>query len=513
MVVSVAVGVHSQPSLAVDNKPIQIQSEVDHPEDRSITILNAEGVAGEVAPPPSAVPIEDSRQGSFNMENQLNESSTTMPFSTSDTNNPAGNGNGRDSPPTQKVRFSDGPALFQEQSQRQSNMNIPVSIQPAQSSPPPRPPSDGGYDAPSPSSILASKSKHNPNNNSASNRPSVFERLSKTETVASMHQKFSPNDQHERRIKRSTSAPPSLRAKNSRRGRGRHNMKSNYNINKSSNSHNHNKNKKRQVVPAEAVAPNLAEKIVQIASSFELFERLAEKHTALSKSRRRERTDTNYATKTKKKTKSHQKNCDRKRSSSLGRRSSHLHFMDGERGDAHRRRESRRSRRVEEALEDAFSIPSAGPPLEIEFSSRMKLVCSSKFVPEDGFEELDPFELGLNSSFTEYQAGSLSPKDFATEIMNSLLWRDLPPGMKWEVQKPLERELAMPIGEIGYSFMIEASGRRFVDDGDDEEEEDSQEVDDEEEELYVASATGNVTFLPDREIQVENYSCVHDVAE
>ena len=104
------------------------------------------------------------------------------------------------------------------------------------------------------------------------NRPSVFERLSKTETVASLHQKFFHNEQHERQIKRSTSAPPSLRTKISRRGRSRRN-----NNTKKSNI-NHSKAKKGQVIPSAAAGPN-----IQMSSSFELFERRAEKHTAFSK--------------------------------------------------------------------------------------------------------------------------------------------------------------------------------------------------------------------------------------
>mmetsp|Transcript_26529 Transcript_26529/g.39772 ORF Transcript_26529/g.39772 Transcript_26529/m.39772 type:complete len:514 (-) Transcript_26529:105-1646(-) len=513
MVVPATVGVHSQSSLAVDKTSREVPSEEVDPDSNSLILA-----------PPSNLPIEDSRQGSLNMEHQLKESSTTMPSSSSDLN-PANSGNinddgkegagyGRDSPPAQKVRFSEGTTLFRESSQS----NMPVSIQPppaGEYSPhpyhhhyPPRPPSSD--DAPSPSILITNKSKYTSSNTNTPNntiRPSVFERLSKTETVASMHQKFLPNEQqHGRRIKRSTSAPPSLRSKASRQQHDRRVYK------KSNNSKNNNKPKKRQIVPADAAGEaNLAEKIVQIASSFDLFERLAEKHTALSKSRRRERSDANNRSRRAKRKQTNTKLYDRKRSSSLGRRPSHFDREGDQEVARARRRRERRNRKAEEALEDAFSISSAGPPLEIEFSSRMKLVCSSKFMPEDGFEELDPFELGLNSSFTEYEAGTLSPKDFAAEIMTSLLWRDLPPDIKWEVRKPLERELAMPIGEIGYSFMIEASGRQFADE--DDEDEESQEEEDEEGELYVASATGNVTFLPDREIQVENYSCVHDVAE
>ena len=301
-------------------------------------------------------------------------------------------------------------------------------------------------------------------------------------------------------MKRSTSAPPSLRMKHDRRSSRTGDRKS---IQKTS---------------KKETEPNLAQRIVLMASSsFDLFERLSEKHTALSESRRRPRSETKTNNnKSSNNNKPKKKTIDRskpKRSSSLGRRHSRgkRHDYDPWKSKPKEevktyRRTKTRSRKARDFLDDAFDEASEGLPLEIEFSSGVKITCSNKFMPEDGFEELDSFELGLNGYIVEYEEGGISVKDFATEIMKALLWRDLPTYLKWEVSRPLERELAMPIGEIGYSYMIEASGKKIIDDEDDllsEEEE-------EEEELHIASVTGNITFLPDGEIQVENYSCIHD---
>jgi hypothetical protein len=423
----------------------------------------------------------------------LHESNNTMPSTLVTTEAVAENGNnsnfGRDSPPTtNRVRFREGTDPLLHQSQ--TSMVIPE--QPAGNSTP------SSEDTPAPSSptlspILSSKTRHKA---TPSTRPSVFERLSKTETVASLHQKFLPGQSGtERKMKRSTSAPPSLRAKSSRRHQPPNNAQ---HINHSNTNNGNGKRAKNTMLKKQA--SDLAEKIVQIASSSHFFERLAETHTALSKSRRRPRSEVKTDTTRFKP----------KRSSSLGRRHTSDRWNSSPKHNKKTKGGRVRNRRAKEILSDTFDMESTGPPLEIEFSSIMKIMCSLKFVPEDGFEELDPFDLGLTSFLTEYEAGSLTAKDFASEIMSSLLWRDLPSSIKWDVRCPLERELAMPIGEIGYSFMIEASGKKRATDNDDSE---LDEDDDEEEELYTASATGNVTFLPDWEIQVENYSCVHDVVE
>jgi len=144
-------------------------------------------------------------------------------------------------------------------------------------------------------------------------------------------------------------------------------------------------------------------------------------------------------------------------------------------------------------------------PLYIEFSNRTKIICSNQYTPERGYEDLDSQKLGINRALTEYEAGSLAAKNLASKIMHALLCRDLPKGLKWKINFPLERELAMPIGELGYSFFIEAIENKDVDDAKEE---------GVNEKIHTASATGNVSFLPDRwEIHIENYSCVHDANE
>ena len=411
-------------------------------------------------------------------------------------------------PPTRGVRFSDDNQQ-DPQSNSNNNLSLYVKAMPSSSEEETLTPASQ-----SPSPILSTMRKHK--TSTLATRPSVFERLSNTETVASLHQKFHPqlssitkSRTAERRMKRSTSAPPSLRAKNSRPKSSPNQVK-----------------KKKGIVPPTTEnkkTPYLTQKFAQLASS---FERLSEKHTALSKSRRRERNDPNNNNNNNVNNDHKNSNSRSKRSNSLGRRHSFGRRQNnyGQFNTPSRQvqrsqmrnpskinnRQKDRNKQANDALADAFEDESLGPPLEIEFSSRMKILCSNKFMPEEGFTELDVFELGLNPFLSEYEAGSTSAKHFASEIMHALLWRDLPSEVKWDVQRPLERELAMPIGEIGYSFMIEATGKSIYQDSDMSDEE-GEGKDDEDLLMYTASAAGHVTFLPDWEIQVENYSCVHDV--
>lgn len=417
---------------------------------------------------------------------------------------------GESAPPTRGVRFSDDNQKQQnEHGDPQSNGKLAVDVKAVTSSSEEEETLTPASNTPSPK-LPPIRKKHK--GTTLATRPSVFERLSNTETVASLHQKFLPQQSRpktttERRMKRSTSAPPSLRAKNSR-------PKSTQ-IQK--------KKLKPQAVENKKTL-YLTQKFAQLASS---FERLSEKHTALSQSRRRARNDSNINSSNNNRNSTSRS----KRSNSLGRRHSFSRGLNNHEGfnapsrqvrgsqirtssknninnsNANRTRHQYRSKLAKDTLADAFEDESLGPPLEIEFCSKMKILCSSKFMPEEGFTELDIFELGLNPFLSEYEAGSISAKHFASEIMNALLWRDLPPEVKWDAQRPLERELAMPIGEIGYSFMIEATGKSIYQDSD---QSDDEGKDDEDLLIYTASAAGHVTFLPDWEIQVENYSCVHD---
>lgn len=494
------------PSTSIQNTPSDQRKEINQ-----ISVTTSPSPSSRT--PPAAIPIEESRQDSFDLEQNMtdkqlsgaimssssfNESSKNNNHKSRDNIETVNSNSGFDSTSSSnpKVRFTTQDDVFLHRSVPNiTTLQLNASDAPLDRSPAP---SSSTLPMPSPS-ILNTKSKHK---TTSSTRPSVFERLSQAETIASLHQKFLPVKEGnngangasvkiERKMKRSTSAPPSLRTKNNRRDlfQGTKN------------------DEKKKKSSRTKKTNKLSDKIVQLASSsFDLFERLAEDHTALSKSRRRSRRERQLKDSDDKK-----KNNTTKRSNSLGRRHNFDRWNSSPPragGGARRIRlyNPNRNKRVKETLDEAFDVESAGPPLEIEFSSKMRVMCSNKFQPEDGMVELDLFELGLNTYLSEYEAGELSAKAFGSEIMKALLWRDLPTGIKWNVRCPLERELAMPIGEIGYSFMLEASGKSI------ENEEDSDEPnDDDDEDLYTASASGNVTFLPDSEIQVENYSCVHDV--
>lgn len=386
------------------------------------------------------IPIEDSRQGSINldtMSSRLNPS-TSQTFHESSSS---------------RVRFYDDNEIPSSSANNHQGNSIAKQQ-----------PQEGSPTSVISSLILSSSGKHKYKPcNADITVPSVFDRLSNTETVASLHQKFLPSKQSgtERRMKRSTSAPPSLRAKARTSKRDQ-------------------EKKKTKEVKKEA-------------SNVGLFERLSGKHTALSKSRRKLRTELNNHNREEQKVKA-------KRSSSVGRRRTNRWMPI--RDDM--RKIEKTNRRAKYALKYAFDNESIGPPLEIEFSSGTKVMYSHKFMPENGFSELDLVELGLKPYLSKYEVGSISAKEFASEIMDALLWRNLPSTVHWKVDCPLERELAMPIGAIGFSFMIEATGQ------------DHHVIEElsnnaEEEKSYTASATGNVTFLPDNEIHVENYSCVHDI--
>mmetsp|Transcript_27944 Transcript_27944/g.34489 ORF Transcript_27944/g.34489 Transcript_27944/m.34489 type:complete len:462 (-) Transcript_27944:39-1424(-) len=355
----------------------------------------------------------------------------------------------------QKVRFSaQSIALLQESNPRQSTPTIPSSSQKKKKK------------------VIIANTK-----TSAATRPSVFERLSNTETVASLHQKFLPAAlllQHEqegtRKMKRSTSAPPSMRTR----------------------------------------AKNVVE-------------RLSEKHTKTSKNRKR------LSLKNEKNQQSNEKiiknNCENTkrnytiRSNSLGRKHDRKTSINpnGIMRSRERRlsfyKQQEQKKKIIDTLDDAFDIHSDGPPLEIEFQQcKTKILCSQKFNPGLGFQELDSVDLGLSTiRFTEYETGNLSAKEFASEIMHLLIWKHIPlnNGIKWVVRSPpLERELAMPLGETGFSYVIEAMGKNILD-GEDSEE-DSVQLDAETCD-YNASVSANVTFSPDWDIYVENFSCVHDV--
>ena len=331
---------------------------------------------------------------------------------------------------------------------------VPVrSFEPSRSSPPSR------------RSILLSKNK----GRDASSRPSVFERLSQMETVASIQRKLVSR---ELLRKRASSAPPlrptsapTLRSLNNRPPK----VKTEFKVKKKNSDLEKNIHKPNKVSPDKLS-----------------FERLAVRHTKLSMMRQQ----------TSRKNVAQRSGVLRVRSTSRGRP------VALERWKSAPTVEHQIISKEEEESVYAQSVISAGPPLEIGFTSRMEIFTTDTLKPEDGFDQVDCSELGLNGCLAEYEVGGLSVKEVASEIVNTMFVRDLPENIDWSIKEPLHRELALPLGEKGFSFFIEAN---------EEKEEDDNEVesDDGESPYSAASATGNVVFIHDLyEIHVENYSFV-----
>jgi len=342
-------------------------------------------------------------------------------------------------------------------------------------------------------SVLSAKPKVKRGNKVT--RPSVFERLARTETVAFMHQKFYPVEDRENR---STSAPPLMQ-----RGRERDVKTSAFTgrvpstKDLSPSPTRYSCTKQRQPVQRMVRKPFVSRRPLigrgdskkNISTRQVVDGHVIQNTRNNGKKLRRplpiSRFNSDFDAYNKK---------TREQTWSKGGKSSL--------GDSFYSR--RRSR--DDDTYNSYEMHDNGPPLYIEVSNRSKIICSNKYAPELGSEDIDPQKLGIRRSLTEYEAGSLHSKKLSSEIMHSLLWRDLPKGLKWNINFPLERELAMPIGEVGYSFFIEATEIK-----DETESKDSNSEDDK---IHTASATGNVSFLPDRwEIHVENYSCVHNLDE
>jgi len=369
-------------------------------------------------------------------------------------------------------------------------------------------------------------------------RPSVFERLARTETVAFIHQKFYPVERPNR-PNRSTSAPPLLQRGLVSKVSGNKDIKTNAFAGKTPGTKDHSPSPTRySCTKARAsVQRPTAQRISRLSVSSrqkrngrrlpggnaELRKNISTRvvvdgHVRVGENGRNngkkvqrplpiERFKSDFdAYNTKSRVQKGIRGLGQKGSSGWAQKGTTgwgEKWTVGCKGSLGDSFYSRRRSRDDESI-DSYDIQDNGPPLFIEFSNRTKIICSNKYAPELGFEDIDPQQLGIRRSLTEYEAGGLAAKKLASEIMHALLWRDLPKGLKWNINFPLERELAMPIGEVGYSFFIEAT--EIKDESDDS--------DEEEETFHTASATGNVAFLPDRwEIHVENYSCVHNVGE
>ena len=373
------------------------------------------------------------------------------------------------------------------------------------------------------SSILTSSLKNKPK--TSYSRPTVFERLSNYETVASIHRKL-----ESRQIrKRSTSAPPSLRrafsAPLSLNGNGQQHAKpilpkKDSNSRRDRHRHrNRNGNKKEDKDGHRLYKPTPTSQLS--------FQRLAVRHTKLSKIRQRRPRAASTSEKEPPKNsfqRGRVRRVSRVRSTSRGRfqnidlqnvndvnaqnvnvnanvnanvnvnaiRATNSNFEV----DEQEHNEYLEQKRFDDELS---SVAAMSVPFEIEFTSRMQLYTVNTHKPEDGYNELDPTELQLNSSLAEYEAGGLSVKELASEIVSTLLLRDLHYDVDWSMQAPLYRDLALPLGEVGFSFFIEAAEEVDGSNGNESGVNAS------------ASATGNIVFIHDlAEIHIENYSFVSD---
>ena len=312
---------------------------------------------------------------------------------------------------------------------------------------------------------------------------SVFERLWKAETVASIHQRVESRRSTERSNKRSISAPPKLR--------------------------------RRKTSPQ--LPQKLQKKTVRDKKNLEKENPspMPRKVKRSKSAEKRRHLETPYTFKKSNSDKQRVPNVAMKSTTArrLGRRAS---FDSGLAATKRRQKGKKiwkerelfkkvksdsavmREKMADEILDDTFSLTSNGPPRYIEFSSRTRLVYSDEFDLDEP-AELDSQELGLDDFLTEYEAGHLNSKDLASEIMHALLWRSLPKSIEWDVRYPLEREIACGIGEMGYSYFIEATEK-------------IPSSDEEERVPHTASATGNVIFLHDQwEIRIDNFSCAYDV--
>jgi len=331
-------------------------------------------------------------------------------------------------------------------------------------------------------------------------RPTVFERLSNAETKASIHRKL-----ESRQIrKRSTSAPPSLLRSGV--------VSNNLTVATPVVSSFGNGNAKQ--LPFKVISSNSRrngtkkeEKVTQPSrSTFKLplqlsFDRLAESHTKLSKIRQRRPP---LPTEKQSRKSSFGKRgrgigigARRVRSTSNGRlfESPLLQIEGMEENEYNDDRDRQQIIEQKKFDDELSSVAAMSVPCEIEFTSRMQIYTTNTHKPEDGYQELDPFDYELNGSLSQYEAGGLSVKDLSSEIVSMLLLGDLPHDIDWCLRTPLYRDLALPLGEVGYSFFLEVHENGNGG----------------EKTLSSASATGNIIFIHDlSEIHIENYSFVLD---
>ena len=335
-------------------------------------------------------------------------------------------------------------------------------------------------------------------------RPTVFERLSNADTVASIHRKLVSRQIR----KRSTSAPPSLLRSGSGSGSGSvSNLK---------------KEEQGRAMPPSRPQPRTRPRsaVPRHAS-----------HTKLSKIRQRRLPPTSTPTPPEKPLR---KSTFRRRGRGmrmdtemdvvdvdvdvdmdvvdmrLTMEATKEHIFESTNEYQYDENRDRQNSIEQKQFDDELSsVAAMSVPNEIEFTSRMQIYTTNTHKPEDGYQELDPLEYGydLNGSLEEYEAGGMSVKELSSEIVSMLLLSDLPQGVDWDwrLRTPLYRDLALPLGEVGFSFFLETETEEH---GNENVNKNGSGIGNT---LPSASATGNIIFIHDlSEIHIENYSFVLD---
>lgn len=128
--------------------------------------------------------------------------------------------------------------------------------------------------------------------------------------------------------------------------------------------------------------------------------------------------------------------------------------------------------------------------------TKVKLLCSDKYHPEKGMQELDAGELDLVDQLVSYESNGFSNEDISVLIIEALFRRDFQDGEggEWEIDPGTARELEDDENDgrdlDGRGFVVKQQARW-----------------DSEKNYSVAAAKGIVTIWPDLdEIRMENYS-------
>lgn len=126
--------------------------------------------------------------------------------------------------------------------------------------------------------------------------------------------------------------------------------------------------------------------------------------------------------------------------------------------------------------------------------TRYKILCSDKYQPENGLQELDPVALNLVDSLITFESNGFTMERISVLIIEALFQRDFKDRDHWDVDPGTARELEEDEGGGG-----DLEGRAFV--------VKQQARWDSEKSYSVAAAKGTVTIWPETdEIRMENYS-------